>query len=106
MDVELIAKITHYVLPNDIVQVCLPDTDNTRNDGHYEHDRDEDDEQIQVTFADSVIKDITDQEWVDQTQNGRKNDGDENQYNLYFIFAKGLGDATHGTHVGFAPSFF
>src|SRR5215467_2386637 len=106
MGIELIAKITHDILPNDIVQVCLPDTYNTRDDRHYKHDGDKNDEQVQVAFADSVIKDIADQEWVDQAQNGREYDGDENQYNLYFICAKGLGDATYSTHVGFAPSFF
>src|SRR6266852_5238340 len=85
MSIELVAKVTHYILPNDIIQVCLPDTDNPRDDRHHEHDRDEDD---------------------DQAQNGREKDGDENQYYLYFICAKGLGNPTHSAYVGFAPALF
>src|SRR5713226_8288328 len=106
MSIELVAKVTHYILHNDIIHVCLPDTDNPRDDRHHEHDRDEDDEQVQVAFADSIIKDISDQERVDQAQNGREKDGDENQYYLYFICAKGLGNPTHSAYVGFAPALF
>src|SRR5215467_1103906 len=106
MSIKLVAKVAHDVLPNDIIQVCLPDTDNTRDDRHHEHDGNEDDEQVQIAFANSIIKDILDQKRVDQAQYSREKDGDENQYHLYFVSAKSLGDPAHSAYIGFAPTLF
>ena|SRR5438270_5781445 len=90
MVIELIAEITHHLLPDHIVQVGLPNTNNAGNDGHDEHDTYEDKQQVKVAFPNSIIKNELDQERVYKTQDCREDDCNQYKYNLKFIWAKSL----------------
>jgi len=102
--IELVAEIAHDSLPDEVVKVGLAYADHAGDDGHDEHDGDEDDQELEVVLADGVVEDELDHEGVDQPQHSGEDDGDQHQDNLPFVGAECLGDPAHGTGVGLAAT--
>ncbi len=82
VNIELIAEIAHHLLTDQIVQVRLAYPDQPGEDGYGKHDAGQDQEQSHVALSDGVIEDHANQQGVDQSQNGRQENGAQDQNHL------------------------
>src|SRR5579883_3392887 len=95
MRVEFIAKVAHYTLTDNVIEVGLSNADDAGDNRHDEHDANEDHQQGQVALADSIIEDELYHKGVHEAQNSSEDDREENQHHLRFVGTERLHDAPH-----------
>ena len=68
MCIELIAKIAHHILTDNIIQIGLPDAHASWHDGDDDHDTYIDKQPSEISFSNPIIENMLNHQCIDCTQ--------------------------------------
>ncbi len=67
MRIQLIAKVAHDILTNNIVQIRLSYANDAGYDRRNNHQTNKEKQQVRPFWCDGIIENVFNQQWIDQS---------------------------------------
>src|SRR5436190_11915408 len=105
MCIELIAKIAHHILTDNIIQIGLPDADQASYNRCHKHNCHIENQPLEIVLADRIVKNGSNHQRVHQSKTSREQDGEQDEDNLQLIRCEGLYNAAYCADISVTPTF-